>query len=407
MNTPDVNAPTIWWQRPDLGYRNHRLHMDGKDVEGLARRFGTPTFLYSAARIQANIQRLKEALDTTGLPNRLFFAMKANRFAPILTTMASKGLCGIDACSPEEVMHAMACGFSEEQISYTATAVSNLDLQALLPFEGLHINCDAISTVRRLGKHLKGTPKEIGLRINPALGVGYGENDLLHYSGGATTKFGIYRPQFDEALAEAKRQGLTITTLHLHTGCGYLNAQLPVWETILTHAKSFAEKIPTLTAINLGGGLGVPHTSDDVALDLAAWADTIKRVFGDTDLAIHVEPGDYITKDAGLLLLTANTVEMREETLCVGVDAGFNIAIEPAIYSLPFEPVAVCPRPGEKRPVMVCGNINEALDLFAKDHPMPPIEEEDTLALINAGAYASSMSSNHCMRGAFREVLIP
>ncbi|MCG8473514.1 MAG: diaminopimelate decarboxylase [Desulfobacterales bacterium] len=404
MNTPDSTHTHFWWERAGLEYREGLLFFEGKPIDALVKRFGTPTFAYSAPRIESNIERLKRALSQTCLDAKLFYAMKANRFAPILSQMAGRGLCGIDACSPEEVMLASSCGFPEEAISYTATAVSNQDLERLLPFKGLHINCDAISTLRRLGKRDPG--RAIGLRINPAMGVGYGENELLHYSGDATTKFGIYEEQFDEALAVAADYHLTITTLHLHTGCGYLNTQLPVWEKILLQAKDFAKKIPSLTALNLGGGLGVPHTQNDLPLDLNRWAEVIQRVFGDTRLTLQVEPGDYIVKDAGLLLLTANTVETRQSTRFVGVNAGFNIAIEPAIYALPFEPVVACLRPGKKEPVTVCGNINEALDIFIKSHPLPPILEEDTIALINAGAYASSMSSNHCMRGTFREILI-
>lgn len=401
---PDPKMTSFWWERDTLCYDRGELQFAGNDVQALARRFGTPTFVYSAARLRENLARVRGALDATGLPFRLHYAMKANRFAPILTLMAAEGLCGIDACSPEEVMHAMSCGFRETEISYTATAVSNSDLDTLVPFKGLHINCDAVSTIRRLGKRDPG--REIGLRINPAMGVGYGNNERLHYSGATTTKFGIYKEQLDDALEAAKEGRLSVTALHLHTGCGYLNTQLPVWESILAEAKTFADKIPGLKRINLGGGLGVPHTATDRPLDIQAWAAVIKRVFGGTGLTIEVEPGDHIAKDTGLLLLTVNTVERRQDTRYIGVDGGFNIAVEPAVYKLPFEPVATHLRDGERHPVTVAGNINEALDLFAENHPMPPLHEEDTIALINAGAYASAMSSNHCMRGRFREVLL-
>jgi len=401
---PDSRETPFWWEREQLGYDKGNLRFAGEDVQELARRFGTPTFLYSARRVRENLARIKGALESTELSHRLHYAMKANRFAPLLTLMATEGLCGIDACSPEEVMHAMGCGFKETDISYTATAVSNSDLDALLRFENLHINCDAVSTIRRLGQRAPG--RRIGLRINPAMGVGYGENELLHYSGEATTKFGIYKEQFEEALQTAREHNLTVTTLHLHTGCGYLGQQLPVWETILAEAKSFASNIPGLERINLGGGLGVPHTKDDTPLDLNEWAAVIKRTFEGSGLTIEVEPGDYTVKDAGLLLLSVNTVETRQATRYIGVDGGFNIAVEPAFYKLPFEPVATRLRQGDTAPVTVVGNINEALDVFAECHPMPPIHEEDTIALINSGAYASSMSSNHCMRGQFREILL-
>ena len=117
------------------------------------------------------------------------------------------------------------------------------------------------------------------------------------------------------------------------------------------------------------------------------------------------EPGDYLVKDAGLLLLTVNAVERKKETVFIGVDAGFNIAVEPAVYGLPFQPVPVRRRPGEERYTLV-GNINEALDVWYADVAMPPVASGDFLALINAGAYSASMASNHCMRGEFKEFLL-
>ncbi|MCL2458520.1 MAG: diaminopimelate decarboxylase, partial [Desulfobulbus sp.] len=103
-----------WWQRDDLGYRDGHLFFAGRSIQALADQFGTPTFVYSAARIRANLERLHGALAAAGMADRfsLYYAMKANRFAPLLTFLKQSGLCGIDACSPAEVEHAVSCGFS-------------------------------------------------------------------------------------------------------------------------------------------------------------------------------------------------------------------------------------------------------------------------------------------------------
>jgi diaminopimelate decarboxylase len=122
-----------------------------------------------------------------------------------------------------------------------------------------------------------------------------------------------------------------------------------------------------------------------------------------------VEPGDYLVKDAGVLLLQVTDVELKRDVTFVSVDGGFNLAPEPAYYGLPCEPAACAPRDFNTsawRPVTVAGNINEALDVWAADHPMPPLKEGDRIAFVNAGGYAASMSSNHCMRGAFAEQLL-
>ena len=126
-----VASPFSWWQRSDLAYENAELNCAGFPVERLAAQFGTPSFVYSMARIEHNIMRIKQALDSNGLAgkHRLLYAMKANRFMPLLTQLKQKKLCGIDACSPQEVEHAVSCGFLPSDISFTAGSLSVKDIE--------------------------------------------------------------------------------------------------------------------------------------------------------------------------------------------------------------------------------------------------------------------------------------
>lgn len=395
-----------WWQRQDLHFADGELAFAGRKVSELAEQFDSPAFFYNAQRVSEKLQGLQQALDNAGLAGRhkVHYAMKANRFAPLLTYLASKTACGIDACSPAEVEHAISCGFNAADISFTAHSLSQADLDQLARYKDLFINCDSLHTIRELGKRCPG--REIGIRVNPEVGVGYGENEKLRYSGTASTKFGIYRDQFDDAIKLAKQYDLVIRKIHFHTGCGYLNQQLPIWDDIITECRWFIERIDTLTHVNVGGGLGVPHTESDKALDLNQWADILAKHFLKTDLRIDIEPGDYLLKDAGILLLRVNMIEQKKSTMFVGLNAGFNIALEPVMYGLPFLPLPVKYRMGQKQSVTLVGNINEAMDVWYRDIEMPPLEEGDSLVLINAGAYSSSMASNHCMRGNFREFLL-
>jgi diaminopimelate decarboxylase len=266
------------------------------------------------------------------------------------------------------------------------------------------MNCDSLHSLRQWGE--RGSGRSVGIRVNPAVGVGRAQNEMLQYSGGRTTKFGIYREQFGEALELAARYDLTVERIHFHTGCGYLTPQLKAWEKVVEECLWFVDQVATVTTVNVGGGLGVPHVAMDDPLDLACWAGILNRHFRSRNLQVEVEPGDYLVKDAGLLLLTVNAVEIKKDTMFVGVDAGFNIAVEPAVYGLPFQPVPVHRRPGAEIPITLVGNINEALDIWYPNVSLPQLKTDDHLALINAGAYSSSMASNHCMRGEFREFLL-
>lgn len=397
---------THWWQREDLTYQDNKLKFAGYDVASLAKMHGTPTFFYHPQRVLDNVNRLHAALKKAGFKDRfrIMYAMKANRFAPLLTFLKGTGQVGIDACSPNEVEHAISCGFRPREISFTNTSLSRQDLQRLTVLDGLSMNCDSLHAIRSWGELGKG--RNIGIRVNPAVGIGRADNDKLQYSGANTTKFGIYKEQFAEAIALAKKYDLRISKIHFHTGCGYLTPQLPCWEGIIQECLWFVDQLDSVEIVNVGGGLGVPHVASDQPLDLDQWAQVLARNFLQRKVKIEIEPGDYLVKDSGILLFTVNSVEQKKDKTFVGVNGGFNLAVEPAVYGLPFQPVPAIHKPGPTQKVTIAGNINEALDVWYHDIDLPPLAEDDILALINAGAYSSSMSSNHCMRGDFKEFLL-
>lgn len=394
-----------WWEREDLQYVRNQLYFANRLVKDLTKQIDKPTFYYSLRRIDNNIRRLEDEFSRQGLSNRfkLFYAMKANRFAPILAWMSTHNRCGIDACSPAEVEHAINCGFRDNQISLTATSLSNKDFEILSRYPELHINCDSIYSLKQCIKF--GLTKNVGIRINPNCGTGRTDNERLHYAGEKITKFGIYKEQLKDFIALAKREGIEISTLHFHTGCGYLTENLANLKRVFEVANDFIERIGTVKNINIGGGLGVPHRSSDHALDLAAWSSLIKDSFP-AHLNIHLEPGEYIVKDAGLLLVEKTFIEKKQKKMFVGINAGFNIAVEPAFYGLPFEPVVLERYHGKLISYEVVGNINEALDVWFEDFSIEDLTLHKNLAIINAGAYSASMASNHCLRGDFREILL-
>lgn len=401
-----INDVFNWWQRDDLGYQDGQLMFAGRNVHALARQCGTPSFVYSAARIEYKLQSVKNALDNAGFAGRntVHYAMKANRFAPLLTFLKQTGLCGIDACSPQEVEHAVSCGFAASDISFTATSLSAADFSVLERYDGLFMDCDSLHAIREWGKRKPGT--EIGIRVNPAIGISRADNDKLQYAGSFTSKFGIYREQFDEALEIAKQYQLKVSKIHFHTGCGYLNEQLPQLDRVIEQCLWFVDRAGTVNKVNIGGGLGVPHNGEDGTIDLTKWTAVLAKHFLHRPLHIEVEPGEYIVKDAGLLLLGKTFIEQKRDTLFLGVDAGFNIAPEPAYYNLPFQPVPLNWQGEACHATQVAGHINEALDIWYRDAMLPDMSGEAFLALINGGGYSASMASNHCMRGQFKEFLL-
>jgi diaminopimelate decarboxylase len=361
-------------------------------------------FLYSVPRVQANLARLTSALASRDLRFRVHYAIKSNRHPLLLSAIRANGSCGADVCSPEELLHARRIGFPESLISYTSTVPSDADLAVIARHPGIWLNCDSLASIRRVGEACPG--RTIGLRINPGLGIGYRANRLLQYSGTAPTKFGIYREQFAEALALAAALGLEIRGLHLHCGCGYLTPQLPILDAILAEAEWFIRQVPELQHVNIGGGLGIPLVEGDETLDIQGWSQIVARRLGGR-VEVWVEPGDYIVKDAGVLVLQVVAVEEKNGVRFVYVDGGFNLHMEPAFYGLPLQIVPCRGGGAPVETVTVAGNINEALDVFATGVALPRVGEGDYLAFLNAGGYGSSMSSNHCLRGSFAEYVLP
>ncbi len=393
----------LWWERPDLHYVDGRLEFAGHDLAALAAA-GTPAYVYCAGRVRENLQRLRDALEGANVGHEVYFALKANRHAALLDAIQATGQCGIDACSPAEVKLALAHGFREAQISFTGHAVSEADLDILAGHPGVHVNCDAISTIRRLGRRAAG--RRIGIRLNPGLGAGY--NDKLRYAGAKPTKFGVYPDRFEEALATASAFGLVVDTLHFHIGSGYQGDALEVLEQVLEGTMRLLDAHPVIRRLNIGGGLGVRMTESDVPVDLGRWAGIVARFALPRGLRIAVEPGDYLVKDAGLLLAQVNTVEDKAGTRFVGLDAGLGILNLWAYYRIPYVVAPLQLRsgaPGER--VTLSGNINEAIDLLAEDVELPALAEGDFVALLNVGGYGAAAASNHCMRGAYREILLP
>ena len=394
-----------WWERADLCTGETRLTFGGCDPARIARAERKPVFVYSAPRVQDNLLRLHDALARSGVRARVFYALKANRYAPLVTYLRMLGRCGIDACSPEELLLARRTGFAERDISYTSTVPSDGDLEVLARHPDVWVNCDSLAAIERVAARCPG--RAIGLRINTGLGIGYRANPLLHYAGAAPTKFGIYREQFADALTLARRAGLDVRGLHCHSGCGYLTPQLPVLDRIFEAAAWFIDQVPDLEHVNIGGGLGIPLVEGDEPLDLAGWAAIVARHFGGRRFDVWVEPGDYLVKDAGILVLQVIASEVKQGVRFVYVDGGVNLHLEPAFYKLPLHAVPCAQTSsGQEEVVTIAGNINEALDLWAADVTLPRLNAGEYLALLNAGGYGSAMSSHHCLRGTFAEYLV-
>jgi diaminopimelate decarboxylase len=398
-----------WWSRPGLEVRDGRLRIAGRDAEELARTHGTPTYVYDLTRVEEQAAGLRDAFRGADLRGLVRLALKAQREPDLLGFLRDRcPWVGLDVCSPGEVDWALVHGWRPEEISYTGTNLSDRDLGSILD-AGVHMNVDLLSQLERFGRRAPGS--SVGLRVNPRIGASHAGGTATHYTGDRPTKFGVFAEQLDEAVAIAARHELTIDTVHVHVGDGYLTGGLDVFSETLRRVAEMTRVLQDAGApireVNTGGGLGVPVRPGDERLDLARWVSIAAEHLGPLDVEVGTEPGDFLVKECGVLLMEVVSVEERDGVLFAGVDAGWNQAPEPFIYGDPFE-VILCRAAGAdaERPVTVSGNINEGNDLFAQDLPMPAVREGDVLALIGVGAYNASLYSAHCLRPPAGAVLL-
>ena len=407
-----VPAPT-WWRRPGLDVVDGRLALDGADLATIARERGTPLFVYDLARPAENVRALQAALRRAGVPHRVRFALKASPDPVVLAVLRGLGApgsehaIGIDACSPGEVVHALAHGWEPDEISHTGTNVSERDLDVLLAHP-IRLNLDAVSQLDRVGRRAPG--RTVGIRINPGAGAGYTEH--LAYAGERPTKFGVTADRLDDALEVVRRHRLVVDTLHFHAGSGWLGDQLAGFETALVAATAFLDRLIDagcpIREVNVGGGLGRPARDDERPVDLDAYAAVVRRHLERYGVTVAFEPGDWIMKDAGVLLGEVVTVERRGGVTFVGLDLGWNVTCSAFIYGYAQE---IVPLRDPLRPrtqvVTIAGHINEAGDVFAEDYPFPQVEEGELVAILNQGGYVEAMSMTHCLRPRAGAVHLP
>jgi diaminopimelate decarboxylase len=403
--------PSDWWHRPGLEPWDGRLTIAGRDAEALAREHGTPLFVYDVTHIEENLLALREALARTGCPYKLRLALKAQREPQVLARVRALGepgtpaFVGLDVCSPGEVEHGIAHGFPPEEISYTGTVVSDRDLDVILR-HGVHMNLDLVSQIHRYGRrHPKGA---IGLRVNPRVGAVRPGSGISYYSGDRPTKFGIYPERLDEAIAAARSYGLTIDTVHFHVSHHLLTDDLPAFDRAVRAAAAMARRAIKagcpVREVNAGGGLGAVMRPGDRPLDLDAYAGILARHLGPLGVTIACEPGEWVSRNAGVLLAEVVTLEDRSaagdgDAVFAGLDCGWNIANLAFVYHEPLEAV-LCRAADEARPASytLVGHINEGPDIFAEEHPLPRMKEGDIVALLGVGAYCQPNWHLHCLR---------
>jgi diaminopimelate decarboxylase len=393
-----------------LENRKGSLYFDGFSVEELAQRYDTPLYVLSEKRIRENYNRLYDVIVSKYKDLRIYYACKANSNITVLKVLQAEGAY-LDVVSPGEVFLALSSGFAPDHILFTGTSVRNDELKFLVD-AGITVNIDSQSELERLLKIA--VPPTISIRVNPEIGDGHHDHCI---TAGPQVKFGLCEEDVLKAYAVAKKARVERFGIHMHIGSGILNidSYVQAVKKLLAIAKRVHDELDiTFDFIDLGGGLGVPYHPDDDVFDLPNFVSRIVSLFkakvkeyklGKPFLCI--EPGRYLVCDASILLTAVNTVKITPHRNFIGVDSGFNTLIRPAMYGS-YHHILIANKLNSKNEATfdIVGPLCESGDILAKDRELPQIVEGDILAILNAGAYGFSMSSQYNSRPRAAEIMI-
>ncbi len=385
--------------------KNGSLHAEGVSLEALAKRHGTPLYVYSLHHILDNYQQLTRAFR--GMDHLVCFSMKANSNLGILAALAKAG-CGFDIVSAGELHRLRAVGADMRKVIFAGVGKTRDEIAQAIR-AGIYMfnieswpEAEAINAVAaKLGKVVK-----VDFRINPDVDA---KTHAYISTAKKASKFGLPYTQAKDLFARARSlKNLRVSGIHLHIGSQI--TELGPFKAAAKKAMALIHELRaqghTIETLNLGGGLGIVYNAEK-AKSAAQYAAALLPIFKGSGLKLLFEPGRYFVGNAGVLLTRVLYLKETDWKDFVIVDAAMNDLIRPSLYDAYHAIVPVRPRAGGRvRKVDVVGPICESGDFLAQDRRMPLPRQDDLLAILSAGAYGFVMASNYNSRGRAAEIVV-
>jgi diaminopimelate decarboxylase len=397
-------------------YRNGTLSIEDTSLEEIANAVGTPVYVYSSEMLKSQYLKLDKALDS--LPHQLHYAVKANSTLAVLKTFAELGA-GFDIVSGGELSRVLAAGGNPESVVFSGVgkSVEEIDFALKTGIECFNVESD--SELMRISQRAEvlGKIAPIALRINPNVDP---KTHPYISTGLKENKFGILQ----EAALALYQQAHADPNLHVRGVACHIGSQIsdptPLFDTLdqlLALIDQLADQGIQLTDIDLGGGFGVTYR-DEASFDVNAWGIQVIERLASRGLTVSIEPGRFLTANAGVLLTRveylkpsgapaqADEGHTDEGKNFAIVDAAMNDLLRPSLYQAWHGVLAVQEHSSsETRSWDLVGPICESGDWLAKNRILS-LAEGDLLAILSAGAYGSSLSSNYNTRNRAAEVMV-
>lgn len=389
----------------DFQYQGNELFCEDVPLRQVVEQVGSPCYIYSHRTLIRHFHAFEEAFKN--VPHFVAFAMKANSNIAVLRVLAREG-CGADIVSGGELFRALKAGISPQKMVFAGVGKSEAEIQYALKSNILMFNVESPDELQYINTvaGAMGMRARVALRINPDIDP---QTHPYISTGLKKSKFGIRSDRALEEFEIAKQlPHIEVVGVHKHIG-----SQLTKINPFVDALKKILELIGTLQSkgfniqyLNIGGGLGITYSDEtpphpkDLAAAISPLLSTIK-------CHLIMEPGRSIVGNAGVLVTKVLYNKEAETKRFVIVDAAMNDLLRPSLYEAHHDIVPVFKN--ESLPVNtvdVVGPICESGDFLARDRKMGSVKQGDLLAVMSAGAYAFTMSSNYNSRPRVPEVLV-
>ncbi|MDP2981517.1 MAG: diaminopimelate decarboxylase [Candidatus Omnitrophota bacterium] len=392
----------------DFNYRHNNLYCESVSIEELARKYGTPLYVYSRNTLISHYRKIKEAFSP--INPLVCFSMKANSNLAICKALVKEGA-GLDIVSGGELYRAFKTGVSSRKIVYAGVGKTEKEIEIAIKHHIFFFNVESIPELELINKVAGrlGIRQKVAIRINPDIKA---RTHKYIITGHGENKFGI---DFETAkkifLGKSRYKNLNISGIHMHIGSQIVDAEpfIRAMKRIADFIRDLQRRRVAIRWLNIGGGLGIIY-SKERPQTAKEYAKAVLPVLKKVNANIILEPGRFIAGNAGALITRVQYIKETPSKNFAIVDAGMNDFIRPNLYGAYHEILPVKSRSysnsKEIRVFDVVGPICESGDFLGKGRKFIGLKEGDLLSVMGAGAYGFSMSSNYNSRPRPSEVMV-
>ncbi len=387
-----------------FSYRKDRLYCESVSLERLAREVGTPYYAYSYEAIREHFLSYEQAFE--GLPHLICFAIKANSNLAILRAVAQLGG-GADIVTGGELFRCLTARVPAERIVFSGVGKSTEEIEYALKSGILMFNVESVEELAAIDKVAKRLRKKapVSLRVNPNIDP---KTHPYISTGLKKSKFGIPVPDALKVYAQGPRyRHVDFVGISCHIGSQIteLGPFVEASERVAQLVKRIRRLGISIRYIDIGGGLGITYDKEKPP-SLTRYAKALKKSLGSLDATLIMEPGRSIAGNAGVFVTKVLYNKGTGRKKFVVVDGAMNDLARPSLYGSYHEVRPVQKTRRRKVKVDVVGPICESGDFLAKDRHIAAVKSDELLALMSAGAYGFTMSSNYNSRPRVAEVLV-